>query len=89
MEKLDAIILDQFSKGPGSDKVKSGEYLLHDGRDSSQAIRPSDFGTFVPGMRITMALMVGQYGERTFKKCPRVGCLSSRIQKLPNGGMAW
>ncbi|KAF4629073.1 hypothetical protein G7Y89_g9076 [Cudoniella acicularis] len=84
--KLEAIILDQFSNGPGSSKVKAGEYLLFNSMDSSQVLTASEFEAFIPGMSITMALIVGRYGEESNAKCPRVGCKSTKIQPLTTGG---
>jgi hypothetical protein len=87
--KLEAVILEQFSTGPGSDKVSSGEYELFNTLDSSQILSKSEVECLTPGMSITMAMIVGKYGKRALDRCPRVGCKSMKITPNEAGGWIW
>jgi hypothetical protein len=89
LQKLEAIIKDQFRVGPGSEKVSSGEYELFNTFDASQTLSKSTFDTLTPGMSITMAIIIGKYGEPCLNKCPRVGCNSTRIVTNQAGGLIW
>lgn len=75
--------------GPGSDKVASGEYELFNTLDSSQTLSRSEFEGLVPGMGITMAVIVGQYGKNSLERCPRIGCKSARVTANEAGGRTW
>src|SRR5450432_2535719 len=75
--------------GPGSDKVASGEYELFNTLDNSRILSRSEFEGLTPGMSITMAIIVGQYGERSLDQCPRIGCKSIRIVPNGAGGRTW
>lgn len=73
LQKVEAIIHVQFRKGPGSAKVKSGEYELFDGKIPSRPLLPNEF-ELLPGMKIVMAIVVGQYQQSGWYRCPRIGC---------------
>jgi hypothetical protein len=73
MQKVEAVIQVQFSKGPGSSKVKSGEYELYDATVPGRSLLPNEFG-LRPGMRITMAIVIGQYQNSGAYRCPRFNC---------------
>ena len=40
-------------------------------------------------MSITMAIIVGQYGEKSLARCPRIGCSSVRAVSSESWGMTW
>ncbi|CZR59947.1 uncharacterized protein PAC_09842 [Phialocephala subalpina] len=84
--KVHAIIADQFSAGPGSNKVKAGEYLLFNSLDSSKILLQPHTESLIPGMSITMALIIGRYGSITLDGCPRIGCVSRNIEASEAGG---
>ncbi|RTE85301.1 hypothetical protein BHE90_000154 [Fusarium euwallaceae] len=84
--KVHAIILDHFSTGPGSDKVKAEEYLLFNSLDSSQTLLQRQTESLIPGMSITMAFIIGRYGSIALGNCPRVGCVSRKIEASDAGG---
>ncbi|WPG98474.1 Hypothetical protein R9X50_00126500 [Acrodontium crateriforme] len=83
--KMEAIILDQFSCGPGHDKVFAGEYELFDSKDSSKIIAGSN-SIFAPGMSITMAVVIGRYEKADTTSCPKPGCRSKIFQPSEAGG---
>jgi hypothetical protein len=85
-QKLEAIIMAQFSTGPGHEKVFAGEYELF---DNATVLTRDNFGDtgLLPGMSITMAIIVGQYGELV--RCPRPDCKSLAFATSPNGGKIW
>jgi hypothetical protein len=87
-QKIHAIILDQFSAGPGSDKVKAGEYLLFNSFDATQSLTADSQG-LIPGMSITMTLVVGRYSEGSLGVCPRISCNSKKIEAHDGGGKRW
>ncbi|EEU37031.1 uncharacterized protein NECHADRAFT_86719 [Fusarium vanettenii 77-13-4] len=84
--KVHAIILDHFSTGPGSGKVKAEEYLLFNSLDSSQILLQARTESLMPGMSITMAFIIGRHGPTTLGNCPRAGCVSSKIETSDAGG---
>lgn len=89
VQKVEAIIRDQFSKGPGANKVFAGEYELFNTLDCSQLLSKSELEVLLPGMRIKMAIIVGQYGERSLERCPRVGCRSAKTTANEAGDRIW
>ncbi|KAI8652617.1 hypothetical protein NCS57_01326200 [Fusarium keratoplasticum] len=84
--KVHAIIMDHFSTGPGSDKVKAEEYLLFNSLDSSQILLQARTEGLMPGMSITMAFIIGRHGPTTLGNCPRAGCVSRKIETSNAGG---
>ena len=82
-QKVHAIIADQFSTGPGSGKVRAGEYRLFDPNNSAFGLPDR----LIPGMCITMAFVVGRYGFLT--RCPRNGCTSIDIEPGRSGRKTW
>lgn len=89
LQKLEAIILDQFHTGPGSKKVAAGEYELFNTSDSTQIISGSEFEGLTPGMSITMAIVVGSYHGASLERCPRPGCKSVKFMSSEAGGKIW
>ncbi|KAK4994992.1 hypothetical protein LTR66_005096 [Elasticomyces elasticus] len=87
--KLEAIILDQFSSGPGHAKVFAGEYELFSTDDSSQAITWSDVMLLKPGASITMAVIIGRYEKFSPNTCPKPGCRSQTFNSHTAGGRIW
>ena len=89
MQKINAIILDQFSASPGHEKVLSGEYELFNSIDTKQTLSPSEIGTLIPGMSVTMAFVIGLYEHQPVKRCPRPGCQTREFLKPKNGRRRW
>jgi hypothetical protein len=82
----------KFKKGPGREKVHSGDYELFNSFDSSQVINASTVEStgLIPGMRVTMAIVIGQYGAKTPNtRCVRTGCKSQRFRIAEQGGQVW
>jgi hypothetical protein len=79
----------QFSIGLGHDKVFSGEYELFNSVDSETVLSRDSFTNvgLVPGMSITMVIIIGQYGE--LGRCPRTDCKSRSFIDGPMGGKSW
>jgi hypothetical protein len=72
-QKFEAIIQAQFKNGPGNAKVRSGEYELFMGMTSVTPLKSKDFRP-LPGTKVTMTFIVGQYIGS--ERCPRLGCSS-------------
>lgn len=89
---LEAVIVAKFKEGPGQEKVHSGDFELFNSFDSSQVINAStvDSTGLIPGMRVTMAMVVGQYEAiATNTRCARTGCKSQRFRIAEQGGQVW
>lgn len=89
---LEAVIIAKFKKGPGWEKVHSGEFELFSSFDSSHVIDATSVQStgLIPGTRITMAIIVGQYSSKTeTSKCARAGCKSTRFRTMEHGGKIW
>jgi hypothetical protein len=61
LQKLEAIIHDQFCCGPGNEKIFAGEYEIFNTEDSSQLIIQRNFSLLRPGSAIIMAMVIGRY----------------------------
>jgi len=89
LQKLKAIIHDQFYYGPGNEKVSAGEYEIFNTKDSSQLITQRNFSLLRPGSAITMAMVIGSYEEGVKDQCPKPGCKSKMYTKSNAGGLIW
>ncbi|KAE9376260.1 hypothetical protein N431DRAFT_400365 [Stipitochalara longipes BDJ] len=80
-DKVEAIIQAHFKKGPGSVKVRSGDYELFDQR-TGLSIKESNFFMLVPGSYITMSIILGRYRGLGLapESCTRAVCRSSRVK---------
>lgn len=84
-DKVEAVIMAQFSSGPGHEKVFAGEYELYDSVSGTTVSRDEYMGSpFLPGMTITMAIVIGQYAE--LERCPQPDCRSLKFVTAP---MIW
>lgn len=86
---MQAVITDRFSSGPGSEKILAGEYELFLTRDSSELLTERTTSLLQPGSAITMAVVIGMYENVPQDRCPRTGCLSSKLSKHTAGGWVW
>lgn len=87
-DMVEAVIMAQFSTGPGHEKVFAGEYELYDSVGGTTVSRDEYTGSpFLPGMTITMAIVIGQYAE--LERCPRPDCRSIKFVTAPMGARAW
>lgn len=89
LQKLEAIIHDQFGCGPGSEKIFAREYEIFRTEDSSQLITQRNFSLLQPGSTITMAMVIGRYGKGVEDQCPKPGCKSKVYTKSKAGGGAY
>ncbi|KAF8860579.1 hypothetical protein BDZ45DRAFT_309392 [Acephala macrosclerotiorum] len=82
-DKIEAVVQAQFKKGPGSAKVRSGDYEMFY-RGTGRSILESNFFGLIPGSHITMTIIIGRYrGEGLVPEgCTRIGCRSSRITTI-------
>lgn len=83
--------MDQFSSGPGSNKVRAGEYLLYNSLDTREDLQKV-YGQLPPGLSITMSIVLGRYawsGQGKLDCCLRIGCMSNRIVDSECGGRFW
>ncbi|PMD53455.1 uncharacterized protein K444DRAFT_541349 [Hyaloscypha bicolor E] len=85
--KLEAIIHNQFCRGPGNKKVFAGEYEIFKTDDSSQLITQRNFSLLRPGTAITMAMVIGRYEGGLKDQCPKPDCKSKMFTKSNAGGL--
>ena len=87
---LEAVIIAKFKRGPGQEKAHSGDFELFNSYDSSDIIHESRFQStgLLPGMRITMAIIIGQYAADG-TRCAKFTCKSSRFKEAEQGGKIW
>lgn len=83
---LRAIISARFSSGPGHKKVHAGEYEIFNTSDTTQLLSEPGSQSLIPGMKITMAFVIGRYQHRTLEECPRPGCKSRKFARKSTGG---
>ena len=83
---LRAIISARFRNGPGSEKVLANEYEIFNASDTSQTLCEPNFCGLIPGMKLTMAFIIGRYDVGPLKQCPRPGCRSQNFNKENAGG---
>ncbi|KAE9365757.1 hypothetical protein N431DRAFT_472352 [Stipitochalara longipes BDJ] len=81
---LHAVIQARFREGPGHAKVRSGEYEIFMNVDSSNPVTASTFSGLIPGMKVTMYMILGQYAGS--ERCPRIGCQSDTFERHKEGG---
>jgi hypothetical protein len=88
VQKIYAVIQAQFSTGPGSAKVRSGESELSEPINGQHAIFKSNIELFPirPGMSITMSIIIRQYAGST--RCPRAYC-KSYLRKISLSSQIW
>lgn len=83
---LESIIKHRFKDGLGSLEVQSGNYQLFKSSNSNQDISATT--RLLPGMNITMAIIVDQK-RSAGEACPRPRCGSRRTAPAPGGGRLW
>jgi len=89
---LEAVIFAKFRKGPGSEKVLSGDFELFSSYDASHIVNATTIQStgLIPGMRISMAIVVGQYATiEGSTRCARTACKSRSFQDAEQGGKTW
>ncbi|KAL8749230.1 MAG: hypothetical protein Q9199_007812 [Rusavskia elegans] len=83
---LRAIISARFSSGPGHKKVHAGEYEIFNTSDTTQVLSECDLQSLIPGMKITMAFVIGRYQHRTLEECPKPDCKARKFARKSTGG---
>lgn len=83
---LDAVVRRKFIAGPGSLEVRAGNYEYFQTQNSRNLL--SDTSRFLPGMAITMAIVIAQ-PTSTDAVCPMPKCTSMQTIDSPGGGRIW
>ena len=83
---LRAIISARFRNRPGSEKVLANEYEIFDTSDTTRTLCEPSFWGLIPGMKITMAFIIGRYDSGPLEECPKPGCRSRNFNKADAGG---
>ena len=83
---VEAVVRAKFREGRGSRLVKQNQWQLLDTRNTHRQIT-SERWEFVPGLKITMALVLPQVATRM--QCPRPGCASISYTEALGGGYNW
>jgi len=97
MQDLKALIRSRFEPRsgrdaqPGYEKILSEEFELFSSENSNLLITDANFGPVTCSKGITMAFIVGQFGNGPSRlgRCPRPGCNSATVSQASAGGMLW
>ena len=88
IEALNAEIMTRFKKGPGKTEVMAGDFEIFNAKNTDQALTISGRNVLLPGMSISMAIVL----EKTFAegdKCPMPHCASKSFIEAVGGGKTW
>lgn len=85
---LHAIVQSKFLGQPGEGEIKAGNYELFQHQDSKKIIVADRGITLLPGMHITMAVVL-QFISSGVENCPITSCGSSQTTTVPGGGRKW
>ena len=81
---LNAVVRSKFATGPGRHKVAAGDYALFPTYNASQTLDPRR--PLEPGSSVSMAIVIGKYGNLHESGCPRPGCGSQDLAPNSSGG---
>jgi hypothetical protein len=84
---LEAVVKLRFSHGPCHEFIKKDDWQLFLAQDCRWPLDESWTGSFMPGMKIIMAMIVPR--EDPKMRCPRPRCPSTRYFDPPGGGKTW
>lgn len=86
IEALDTEIKARFKQGPGKAEVMAEAYEIANAKDSKQVLTVADEATLLPGMSITMAIVVEKPSNQS-DQCP--SCPSRSFVEMACGGKIW
>ena len=86
IEALDTEIKARFKHGPGKAEVMAEAYEIANAKDSKQVLTAANDATLLPGMSITMAIVVEKPSNES-DQCP--SCPSRIFEKVICGGKIW
>ena len=84
---VEAVIAARFKHVGGYEEIKTDYYELYNTLDSSQIISRARNEMLMPGLSITMAIIVHDYIGAG--QCPRPSCSSKRSTKNESGDRTW
>jgi hypothetical protein len=79
---LEAVVKAKFRKGRGKRLVEKDQWKLLDLRNTRHSINAITW-EFIPGMRVTMAMIIPQIDKDM--RCPCPGCPSTSYLKTVGG----
>lgn len=83
---VEAVVRARFREGRGKRLVEKNQWQLLDPRNTRRHI-DADTWEFIPGMKITMAMVIPQIDQNM--RCLRPGCPSTAYLKAPGDGSIW
>ena len=90
---VQAIIAAQFNHVDGYEEIRTDDYELFNTLDSNQIIDPARNDKLMPGVSMTMAIIVHESiifdGYRDPVTCPRPGCRSKGFIMNELGDKTW
>ena len=84
---VEAIIAARFVHVSGYEEISATDYELFNTLDSSQISFRAENEIIMPGLSITMAIVI--FENLHFYSCPRPGCSSERMIMNGSGGRTW
>ena len=84
---VESIIAARFVHVSGYEEISATNYELFNTLDSSQIVSRAENETIMPGLSITMAIVIFENLHAPF--CPRPGCSSQRMIMNGSGGSTW
>jgi hypothetical protein len=83
---VEGVIRGKFESGRGQSLVKRNQWQLFDSADANTIFSESNWEP-VPGMRITMAMIIPQLDKEM--SCPNLNCASKYYKDALGGGKTW
>jgi hypothetical protein len=77
----------KFKEGPGASAVQRGNFELCKTKKRSEQLNVTS--RLLPGMEITMAIIIATDQVTSGDTCPKRRCGSSDIDAYPGGGFKW
>lgn len=83
---MEGALKGKFRKGPGKRLVEKGLWQLFEPSNAQNILSTNNWEP-VPGMRITMAMIIPQIDSSIL--CPRLNCTSNLFTDALGGGKIW
>jgi hypothetical protein len=83
---IEGLVRGKFRSGRGKSLVERDQWQLFDSTNTKHIFSPENWEP-IPGMRITMAMIIPQRSDDML--CPRLNCPSSSYTDASGGGKSW
>lgn len=83
---MEGALRGKFQNGRGKSLVERNRWQLFDSTNTQHIISPVNWEP-IPGMKITMAMIIPQ--NDNIVVCPRLNCISTSFHMAMGGGQVW